>query len=207
MCTDVIESMPRVSRAKPQRSVVAMALVPQPFEFAAGRHLVVDHEGLAYPEADRGDVLDIDFDVREYRGEGHYLVHHSAPDGEVVGAPGCPPFTSRYTEVQHINRGNGHFERFVRGDGSSWRAIHSDEWARIQILGKVHGIYNRRDRHDRPGVLEVGRVTSIGEAEAGAYIHLQADAGRTITITGLQEWQVRLLSSLITRDMRMELKA
>ncbi|WCM88808.1 hypothetical protein [Acidovorax sp. NCPPB 3576] len=197
----------RKPRASTARVVAEVTPLPQPFGYGAGRHLVVDHENLAWPEADKGDVLDIDFDVREYRGEGRYLLHHSPPAGEVVGAPGCWPFSSRWTCVQEIHRSNGQFERFVHGESRGWKPIPTEEWERIQILGKVHGIYNRRERYDRPGVLEVGRVTGIGEAEGGAYIHLQPEAGRTITISGLTEWQVRTLSGLVARDMRMELKA
>lgn len=190
-------------------TVVEITPLPQPFAHGSGRHLVVDHENLAWPEADKGDILDIDFDVREYHGEGRYLLHHEPPEGEVVGLPGCFPFASRWTAVQRIHRNNGAFERFGHSSsaGRGWRPIPPDEWDRIQILGKVCGIYNNREKGDRPGVLEVGRVTAMGENQAGVYVHLQPEAGRTITITGLQEWQARALSRLITREMRLELKA
>lgn len=194
-------------RAGTARSVVDVAPLPQPFDRVSGRHLVVDHQNLAWPEADSGDILDIDFDVREYRGEGRYLLHHEPPAGEIVGAPGRWPFSSRWTAVQSIHRNNGGFERFVHHENRGWHQIPPEEWERLNVLGRVHGIYNRRERHDRPGVLEVGRVTAMGEADGGAYVHLQIEAGRTLTISGLQQWQVRQLATLLTHGMRLELKA
>lgn len=207
--TEILEAPTRARkpRASAARDVVEVTPLPQPFGLGAGRHLVVDNDGLAWPEADDGDILDIDFDVREYRGEGHYLLHHNPPPDEVVGPPGCFPFSSRWTEVQNIHRSNGRFERLEHNDGrSGWRPIPADEWDRIQVLGKVHGIYNRRGRASRPVMLEVGRVTNIGEAEGIGHVELQPEPGRIITITGLLEWQVRMLSKLVTREMRLELK-
>ena len=79
----------RKPRASTACNVVEAIPLPQPFSYGSGRHLVVDHDNLAWPEADKGDILDIDFDVREYRGEGLYLLHHNPPADEVVGPPGC----------------------------------------------------------------------------------------------------------------------
>lgn len=207
--TEILEAPTRARkpRASAARDMVEVTPLPQPFGFCVGRHLVVDNDSLAWPEADKGDILDIDFDVREYRGEGHYLLHHSPPPDEVVGPPGRWPFSSRWTEVQRIHRNSGFFERFQHEDGRGWTPIQPDEWGRIQVLGRVHGIYNRRGRCASPGMLEVGRVTAIGQGDGGAYVHLQPEPGRTIAIDGLLDWQVRLLSGLITKNIRLELKA
>lgn len=208
LLTKPATSTQRAPRAA-RRAIVEVATPERAaFGHAAGRHLVVDDENLAWPEADSGDILDIDFDVREYRGEGQYLVQHVAPSDEVVGAPGRFPFSSGWTKVVRLARTGLHSGIDMLeadGRGMEWRAVPPEKFARFKFLGLVHGIYCRAGR--KPYLDFVGKVTGIGEAPDGsALVQFCPGDGRTITVTGLEDDEARRVRDLMLRPARLEIK-
>lgn len=203
-------------RAGAKRRTQAVAIIDgeperSAFGHAAGRHLVVDNNNLAWPEADSGDILDIDFDVREYRGEGQYLVQHVPPTDEIVGMPRAP-YSSGWTAVRHFARHSlregSDIEVFEQGvDGRAWRHVPAAELARYRFLGRVHGIYCRSGRGLNPHLNFVGKVSGIGEAQDGtAFVQFQPGEGRVITVSGLNDDEARRAARLMFSASRLEIK-
>lgn len=200
-------------RTGAKRRIQAVAIIDgeperSAFGHAAGRHLVVDHNNLAWPESDSGDILDIDFDVREYRGEGQYLVQHVPPSGDIVGVLNRAPYTSGWTAVVHLMRGSNGLEIFHSGmEGRCWREIPPDELARYRFLGRVHGIYRRSDIGRIPHLNFVGKVAGVGEAPDGtACIQFKPGEGRVITVSGLTDDEARRVAKLMLSPARLEIK-
>lgn len=206
----IINAPTRASKPRATRAVAEVVPLPQPFEFGSGRHLVVDNNNLAWPECDRGDILDIDFDVHEYRGEGHYLVQHVPPADEVVGPPGCFPFSTGWTKVVRLGRygptpGVAILESGI--NGREWRTVSQEQWERFRFMGRVKGLYCRRDRGRTNNLDVVGRVSAIGEAADGsAFIQFQPGEGRTITVSGLTDDEARRVAELMLSPARLEIK-
>lgn len=208
---DAVMTRPRKAVKAPARPTET---IPQdearaaPGGHASGVHLVKDSERLAWPYADRDDVLEINFDVREYCGEGFYLIHHRAPPGEVTGPPGCFPFTSAYSGVRNLHRRNGQIEVLEAStEGREWRPFTADEWARTTVHGYVKNIYRRHVVGCAEGLFLVGQLAAVGEQEDGsAFAQFRHSKDRTITVSGLTPEEARALSPHFLNTMRLELK-
>lgn len=182
---------------------------PAPGGHASGIHLVQDFEHLAWPYADKGDVLEIDFDVREYKGEGFYLLQHQAPADEVTGPPGRFPFTSAYVGVRNLHRnGKGQMEMLQRtAEGSEWKVVQPEAWARTTVHGYVKNIYRRHIPGCAQGLFLVGQLSAVGDHDDGsASAQFRHSKDRTITVSGLTPEEARRLSPHFMNTIRLELK-
>lgn len=198
------------TRARPQETEPQAEAQPSPGGFASGRHLVQDHDCLAWPHADRGDVLDIDFDVREYRGEGFYLLQHSAPADEVSGAAGCFPFSTAYLGVRLIRKGapgQMQMNQVASVEAPGMRNVPADEWERTTVLGQVKNIYRRHVPGCADGLFLVGQLVTVGDSEDGsACLQFRHKEGRTINVSGLTTDEARRLAPHFMKTMRLEVK-
>lgn len=208
---DAVITRPRKAVKAPACAVEA---IPQaeaktaPGGHASGIHLVKDTERLAWPYADRDDVLENDFDVREYQGEGFYLIHRRAPAGEVVGPLGRFPFTTAFTGVRNLHRRNGQLEaHLATAEGREWKPIPPDEWARTTVHGYVRNIYRRHVVGCADGLFLVGQLAAVGEQEDGsAFAQFRHSKDRTITVSGFTPEEARALTPHFLNAMRLELK-
>lgn len=198
------------SRAQARRQAAPAIDQPlaAPFGLAGGRHFVENTDGYAWPLCDHRDVLDIDFDVREYRGEGMYLLHRPAPASEVVGAPGRFPFSSSWTGIRCMSGSGTSSSRRAMLDlsaaGQQWRDIDSDEWAQTKVLAKVHNIY-RRATGGEPSTGFVGHVSGIGQADDGsAMVQFKPEPGRLLTLSGLTDDEARRMAPMLMKLARLE---
>lgn len=118
-----------------------------------GRHFMLadSHYGLCSGEIDRGDVLDVDFDRREFRGDGIYLMSHAAPADEVVGPPGRMPFSSAFSGIRRLSSTGSHLV-LLQNDvgGPRWSEVSREMAARFRFCGFVHTVY--RDIYMKKGV-------------------------------------------------------
>ena len=194
-------------RTPARAAAVAVVAQPEPtaFGYGNGRHLVQDHQNYAWPDTNAGDILDIDFDCREYRGEGRYLVQYNDDDTLLSknGFSGRWVGVRRFTNHVGSARGLHIFENTI--EGRAWQPLPPERQARIMFLGKVHAIYRRTERGTQPGVDFCGRLSALGEEPDGkAFLEFQPGGGRTLRLSGLTGDDARRLAPLMMDAMKLE---
>jgi hypothetical protein len=179
----------------------ALANSGGPFPDMAGRRMVVDHQGIMSPLAHRGDVLDVDFDAHSYQGEGIYLMEVQL--GDELTAAGW----NRWTGARRLMRqADGlHIRETVRTGGWTWQPWPQAQQARTRIFGRVHDVYRRDTCDNRPGVNILGRLVALGGEHGNGRVDIAAGDGRTITITGLESYQVHQLAKLLMEPVAFEI--
>lgn len=181
---------------------------PPKFGFAAGRHLVVDHQGLAWPIGNVGDILDIDFDCRQYQCEGDYLIEICEVPNGGIRSPGFP---TRWTCVRTFGYA-GKFELSIRepalNGGWEWKPFTDAMKAKTTFLGKVHDIYRSSKGNQQQGIKFVGKLCAIGEHGDGAgYAEFQHQDGRKLVLNGLTEDETRKLAPMMLGQVKLEISA
>jgi hypothetical protein len=195
--------------AKPATSVVRTSEPDSPkFGFAAGRHLVVDHQGVAWPTGNVGDILDIDFDCRKYDGEGDYLIEMNENADGVITSPGFP---TRWTCVRTFGFA-GQFELSIREPaligGWEWKPFTAAMKARTTFLGKLHDVYRSSRGNRQQGIKFVGKLCAIGEHGDGAeYAEFQHQDGRKLVLNGLTDTETRKLAPMMSGPAKLEISA
>lgn len=190
------------TKAPTRRTLPAVVPEPEgPFPEMAGRRMVVDHQGIMSPIAHQGDVIDVDFDVRAYQGEGIYLLRI---DKDMETRTGWWGWTGARRLMRQPVDGL-HIREAERDGGWKWHPWPEEQQAKTRIFGRVHDIYRRDSYDNRPGINVLGRLAGLGGEHASGQVAIDAGEGRTVTITGLQAFQVRQLTRLILEPVRLEI--
>lgn len=206
--------MSAVTERKPRTPRQAVAVQPAtveaerpPLGHAGGRHLVVDNCGYCWPKGSAGDILDIDFDCRDYRGEGEYMVEYYDKSLEVF-KNASPRFVGMRRFTKHVGSTMGlHILENTR-EGRAWMPVTEEFAGRIRFIGKVHDIYRKGGHGTQPGLHFVGKLSSMEEDGANtAKVTFCPEAGRTLTLSGLTNEEARRLAPLMMDAMRLELSA
>lgn len=169
-----------------------------PFPDMTGRRMVVDMQGVMSPLAHRGDVIDVDFDVQQYQGEGIYLLRLEEGDCQFGWGWTGARRLMRQPDGLHV------FDRAENG-GWQWRRWPEQEQSKMRIFGRVHDIYRRDSPSSRPGIHVLGALANVGGDQSSGRVDLSAGAGRTVTVTGLEPWQVRSVAQLLLKPVKLEI--
>jgi hypothetical protein len=192
MTADTLER-PRARKAAVPARQTAVATIDKigPFPEAYGRKMVVDHQGVLWPHASTGDVLDIDFDCHAYTGEGLYLMHiDEAPWGWTGGR-----VLSMAPDLQ--------IREMTLDRGWQWRPWTDTERAKTRILGKVHDVY-RKQKCSAPGCNIVGTLMAVGGQDGCGSATFAVHNDRLITLTGLSRHELANLTGALMEPMRIE---
>ncbi len=174
---------------------------PSPFPHASGRHIVQDHLGLGWPEWSRGDIIEVDFDITSYRGEGLYILDSFDPN--------APKWMQRFQCARYLSKaGKDNLQiRERTEDGWAWAPLTAERLAITKFIGRVARVY-RDVTTWRPGLRADGVVSGMSTVGDGTtQLQLTNNEGPTITIGGVRtDLAKQCLAPLLGQRVKLTLE-